>query len=176
MNLEEKTLIENTLYHGKILDLNVDTVLLPNGKEAKREKVVHHGGVVVAPLTDDGRLVFVRQFRYAYNELLLELPAGKLEKGEDAFEAGVRELKEEIGAEADEYIDLGVFYPSPGYTNEVIHLYAAKGLRYTGQNLDDDEFLEVVVLPFEDAVKMVMDGEIKDGKTQALILKLKCSM
>lgn len=172
MNLTEKTVKENVVFEGKIITVNRDDIELPNGGSAKREIVYHNGGVCVAPITADNKLIFVRQFRYAYREVLLELPAGKLEKGEDAFEAGVRELEEETGCVAEKYYDLGKLYPSPGYTAEVIHLYAAKDLRKTQMHLDEDEFLEVEEIPIEKAVKMVMDGEIRDSKTQVIVLKI----
>ncbi len=172
MELIEKTIKENVVFSGRIITVRQDLALLPNGKEATREVVAHSGGVCVAPLTENGELIFVRQFRYPYAEVLLELPAGKLEKGEDPLEAGKRELEEETGNVAAKYIDMGKFYPSPGYCGEVIHLYAALGLSKTRMHLDEDEFLEPELIPLGEAVKMVMSGEIRDGKTQALILKL----
>ncbi len=173
MKTEEKTLKENTIYSGRILNLRVDTALLPNGEQATREFVVHNGGVTVAAMNSDDELVFVRQFRYPYMAEVLELPAGKLELGEDPFEAGKRELREEAGVTADEYLDLGTFYPSPGYTSEIIYLYAATGLHSTEQDLDEDEFLNVEWIKLDKAVEMIMSGEITDGKTIAAVLKLK---
>ncbi|MGN0635636.1 MAG: NUDIX hydrolase [Acutalibacteraceae bacterium] len=171
MELFEKTLKQEYKYEGKILNLRVDKAELPNGRECTREVVEHNGGVTVAALTDENELLFVRQFRYPYGEVVLELPAGKLEKGEDPFAAGVRELEEETGAVASKYIDLGKFYPSPGYCGEVIHLYGATGLSFTSQNLDADEFLNVEKIPLSKAVEMVLNNEIPDGKTQAAVLK-----
>ena len=172
MELIEKTLKENIVFEGKIITVARDDILLPNGKTAFREIVKHTGGVCIAPITDDGEFIFVRQFRYAYKEVLPELPAGKLEKGEEPLEAGKRELEEETGFVADRYTDLGKFYPSPGYCGETIYLYAATGLRSTRMHLDEDEFLEVERIPCEKALEMVMSGEIKDGKTQAIVLKV----
>ena len=172
MELEEKTVNKNYIYKGKILNLRRDDAVLPNGKPCVREIVEHAGGVTVAALTDDDKLIFVRQFRYPYMKVLLELPAGKLEKGEDPLESGKRELLEETGCTAEEYISLGEFYPSCGYTDEVIYLYLAKGLKFGAQSLDEDEFLNVEKIPLEKAVKMVMSNEIKDGKTQTAILKV----
>lgn len=171
MKLEEKTLKENVIFSGKIITVNCDEALLPNGKTSKREVVYHHGGVCVVPLTKNGELLFVKQFRYPYREVVLELPAGKLEKNENPYEAGLRELGEEVGVTTDEMISLGKFYPTPGYCSEIIHIYLAENLTVTGQHLDDDEFLDVEKIPLEKALKMVMSGEIVDGKTQTAILK-----
>lgn len=172
MDTREVTVLKNTIYQGKILNLRVDVAGLPNGKEAPREFVEHNGGVTVAALTDDAKLIFVRQFRYPYMEEVLELPAGKLEKGEDPLEAGKRELREEAGVTAEQYINLGEFYPSPGYTNEIIYLYGARNLTQVEQELDEDEFLNVEYISLDKAVDMVLSNEIKDGKTQAAVLKL----
>lgn len=171
-NLIEKTVKANTVYTGRIINVRCDDASLPNGKPCTREVVEHNGGVCIAPLTAGGELIFVRQFRYPYMEVILELPAGKLEKGEDPFEAGKRELEEETGNVADNYYNLGKYYPSPGYCGETIYLYAANGLKKTTMNLDEDEFLEVLKIPVDKAVKMVLDNEITDGKTQVLILKV----
>lgn len=173
MKLEEKTLSEKYIYNGRIINLRVDEVLLPNGNEAKREVVEHNGGVCVAPLTEDNCLLFVRQFRYPYKEVVLELPAGKLEKGEDAYSAGLRELTEETGAYADgDMVDMGKLYPSPGYCGETIHMYMARVKKIGETHFDDDEFLEPEKISVSKAADMVMSGEIKDAKTQALVLKL----
>ena len=173
MDMTEKTLSAERKYHGRILDLYVDAVELPGGRPGQREYVKHPGGVCVAPLTEDGALLFVRQFRYPYGRVLLELPAGKLTPGEDPLACGRRELKEETGATAAEYISLGTLYPSPGYTNEVIHLYAARGLTMGDACPDEDEFLEPEKIPLEEAVRMVLEGEIADAKTIALVLKIR---
>ncbi len=172
MDTREVTVFKNTIFRGKIINLRVDIAGLPNGKEAVREVVEHSGGVTVAALTDDMELIFVRQFRYPYMEEVLELPAGKLEKGENPLEAGKRELREEAGVIAEQYLNLGEFYPTPGYTNEIIYLYGARGLTEVAQNLDEDEFLNVERIPLTKAVDMVLNNEIKDGKTQAAVLKL----
>ncbi len=173
MDLTEKPIKQEYIYKGKILNIRVDDALLPDGGSAKREVVEHNGGVMIAPLDDDYNLYFVEQFRYPYMEIVTELPAGKLEKGEEALSAGMRELKEETGATADNITSLGKLYPSPGYTSEIIYLYLARGLSFGEQELDFDEFLEIKKIHLDKAVKMVMDGEIPDSKTQVAILKIK---
>ena len=174
MNLNEQPLSADYKYRGRIINLRVDTALLPNGSSATREVVEHPGGVCVAALTEDGCLLFVRQFRYPYQKVPLQPPAGKLEPGEDPLEAGKRELREETGAEAARYESLGELYPSPGYCGEIIHLYAATGLTFGQMSPDEDEFLEVEKIPLEEAARMVLDNEIADAKTQAAVLKVYC--
>lgn len=172
MDLTEKQLKAEYIFKGKIFNIRVDEALMPNGKTAVREVVEHNGGVMIAPMDEEGNLYFVEQFRYPYFEVVTELPAGKLEKGEDPYAAGVRELKEETGATADKIISLGKLYPSPGYCGEIIHLYLATGLSFGEQNPDDDEFLEVKKIHISKAVEMVMNGELPDSKTQVGILKI----
>lgn len=174
MNLEEKQLNFNYKFKGRIINLRQDTALLPDGNTATREVIEHPGGVCVAALTDQDELLFVRQWRYPYGETTLEIPAGKRDKsGEDPLECGKRELKEETGATAENYIDLCPLYPSPGYVNEIIWCYLATGLTFGEQDTDDDEFLDVLRIPLEKAVQMVLTGEIKDAKTQIAVLKVK---
>lgn len=171
MDFTEKPLKQDYLYRGKIVNLRVDNAELPDGTTALREVVEHPGGVCVAALTEKEELLFVEQFRYPYMETVLELPAGKLEYGEDPFEAGKRELLEETGAAAENYRDLGKLYPTPGYCGEIIHMYLAENLTFSEQHLDEDEFLEVRRIPLEEAFQMVMRNEIRDSKTQVGILK-----
>ncbi len=171
MELHEKRTGGETLYEGKIIDLVKDTVQLPNGADAIREVVIHHGGVCVAAITENEEVFLVSQFRYPNGKVLLEVPAGKLEKGEIPFEAIKRELREEVGASAENFYFMGEFNPTPAYCSEIIYLYAATGLTFGEQDLDEDEFLNVEKMPLEDAVKKVLSGEITDGKTQALLLK-----
>lgn len=174
MNLEEKQLTSEYIYNGKIIKLRRDTALLPNGKTSTREVIEHNGGVCVAALTDSDEVLFVRQFRYPYMEIVTEIPAGKRDgANEDPIACGKRELKEETGAEAESFIPLGKLYPSPGYCGEVIWMFAATGLSYGEQHPDDDEFLSVEKIPLEKAVQMILSGEITDAKTQAAVLKLK---
>lgn len=174
MNLEEKFVRNIKTHKGRIFTFRSDEVLCPNGKLALRDVVDHNGGVCIAPVTDEGELIFIRQFRYSYEEVLIELPAGKLEIGEnaDVEAAGRRELEEEVGAVAGKMTDFGVFYPTCGYCNEKIYLFVATDLTFTEQHLDEDEFVEVVRFSLDEAVKMVMDGTIVDGKSIALIMKL----
>ena len=171
MDFTEKPLKQDYLYRGKIVNLRVDNAELPNGTTALREVIEHPGGVCVAALTAKEELLFVEQFRYPYMETVLELPAGKLEYGEDPFEAGKRELLEETGAAAENYRDLGKLYPTPGYCGEIIHMYLAENLTFSEQHLDEDEFLEVRRIPLAEAFQMVMRNEIRDSKTQVGILK-----
>ena len=171
MDFTEKPLKQDYLYRGKIVNLRVDNAELPDGTTALREVIEHPGGVCVAALTEKEELLFVEQFRYPYMETVLELPAGKLEYGEDPFEAGQRELLEETGAAAKNYRDLGKLYPTPGYCGEIIHMYLAENLTFSEQHLDEDEFLEVCRIPLEEAFQMVMRNEIRDSKTQVGILK-----
>ena len=175
MNLEEKTVKTNLIFSGRVINLRNDIALLPDGNTAGREVVEHPGGVCVAAIDDEDNILLVKQFRYPYKEILLEIPAGKRDKegDSDPLTCGKRELKEETGAVAKEYISLGELYPTPGYCNEVIYMFAAKNLTFGEQCTDEDEFLDVVKLPFEEVVEMVLSGEIKDAKTQAAILKLK---
>ena len=174
MDLTEKPITQEYKFKGKIVNLRLDEALMPNGKTAMREVVEHNGGVMVAPLDSEYNLYFVKQFRYPYMEVVTELPAGKLEKGEDPFEAGKRELKEETGAVAQKYTSLGKLYPTPGYCGEIIHMYLAENLSFGEQNPDEDEFLEIYKISLEDAYKMVMNNEIKDSKTQTAVLKIYC--
>ncbi len=174
MNLIEKPLSSETLYEGKVIRLRRDTALLPNGSTATREVIDHNGGVCIAALTDQKELLFVQQFRYPYLQVISEIPAGKRDSAdEDPLTCGKRELQEETGATADRWIPLGTLYPSPGYCGEIIWMYAAVGLHFGTQALDDDEFLQVKKIPLEKAVEMVLSGEITDAKTQTAVLKVK---
>ncbi len=172
MSFTEKTLNEKEIFDGKIIRVHLDDVELSDGTKTFREVVEHSGGVCVAALTEDDELLMVRQFRYPFHRELLEVPAGKLEVGEDPLEAGKRELEEECGIVADNVIPLGEIYPTVAYCSEIIRMYAATGLRKTHQHLDEGEFLGVEKVKFNEALSMVMKGEIRDAKTVAAILKL----
>ena len=174
MNLEEKQLKSEYLYKGKIINLRRDEALLPNGNTAGREVIEHPGGVCVAALTDNDEVLTVKQFRYPYSEVILEIPAGKRDHtGENPLECGFRELKEETGATAENFFFLGELYPSPGYVGEIIWMYGATGLTFGETCPDEDEFLDVEKIPLQEFVERIMSGEIKDAKTQAAVLKLK---
>lgn len=164
MALIEKTLSKNYIYEGKILSLRVDDALLPNGEPCKREIVEHSGGAC-ALYVENGKILFVKQYRYAYKEEVYELPAGKLEKGEAPYLTALRELEEEAGIQAKEAKLLFTVYPTPGYTNEKIYIYRAFGGVKTKQNLDAGEFLKVEWMPIDKVKTMLKKGEIKDGKT-----------
>lgn len=167
----ETTLTSKELYNGKIIRVTLDTVGLENGGTSLREVVHHRGGACVLAVTPDDEIYMVRQFRYAFGQELWELPAGKLEAGEDPRAAALRELGEECGVTADSFEDFGAVYPTVGYCTEVIYLYLARGLHAARQHLDDDEFLDVYKIPFQKAYQMVLNGEIKDSKSVAGILK-----
>lgn len=171
MVLKEKTLEVKEIFKGKVIELTHEKVELENGHQAMRELIHHNGGVCVVPVDDEGCVYMVKQFRYPFKDVLLEIPAGKLEKGEDHRECGIRELKEEIGAEAQSVNYLGCIYPTVAYDTEVIHMYLARGLSFGEQHLDEGEFIDVVKMPLEQAYEMVMNNEIPDAKTQTAILK-----
>lgn len=171
-HLKEEKLRSEEIYRGRILNVSCDTVLLENGTEALREVVHHPGGSCVVPLTSDGCVLMVRQFRYPHHTETLEVPAGKLEYGEEPLQCAVRELKEEVGGEAETLESLGALFPTPAYDEEVIYMYLARAVNETHmQALDTDEFLDVVRLPLAEAVQMVMDDRIRDAKTQIALLK-----
>jgi len=172
MELFEKTVKETEIFKGHIISVHVDDIVLEDGRPAKREVVDHSGGVSVAVLSEDDQLFFVKQFRYPYKEVLLELPAGKLEKGEDPFEAAKREQYEETGTTGKSYVSLGELYPTPGYCGEIIRLWACRAETVGEASPDEGEFIETVKIPVDKAVEMVLSGEIKDAKTQVGILKV----
>lgn len=171
MHLQEKTLSSKVMYEGVIFTITADTAELENGSTARRDVLHHSGGVCVIPVTEDNQIFLVNQFRYPFGTVTTEVPAGKLNKGEDHSQCGKRELLEETGYSCSEYIYLGEMYPTPAYNSEITHIYLAKGLEFSSQNLDPDEFLDVVKMPLSKAVELVMDGTFKDGKTQIAILK-----
>ena len=172
-NLIETQLSSRDIFEGKILHVKLDTVQLPNGAEATREIIRHVGAVCVLPLTADGKVVVERQFRYPMNEVITEIPAGKLDSpDEDPFEAIKRELREETGATADKWTCLGPFYPAAAYSDERIWMYLAEDLHFGQQDLDKDEFLDVTLVPLEELVEQVMAGQIPDAKTQTAVMRV----
>lgn len=171
MELYEKTLSSRLVYDGGLLKVYYDTVELINGKTAWREVIRHPGAVVVVPIDNEGNIHLVRQYRYPYGKVVLEVPAGKLEYGEEPFLAAQRELSEEIGAEAERWVELGEMLPTPGFCDELQHVYLAEGLTFGDIHPDEDEFLEPVVMPLEEAVAMAVDGRLEDSKTVAAILR-----
>ena len=168
----EKKLKSNLIYDGKIIKLYNDDVVCDGDKKSTREYVVHPGGACILPIIND-EIIFIKQYRYAYQKDILELPAGKLEKGEDPKDAAKRELEEETGYIAGELIPLGSVYPSVGYTDEVIHLFLGRNLTRGKQHFDYDENIDVVRIKIDDALDMISRDEIKDAKTVIAILKYK---
>lgn len=171
MELFEKKLTSKQIFDGKVVKLFVDTVELPNGETATREIVRHPGAVCVVPVTNDGEVVMVKQFRYPFEEIMLEIPAGKLEPGEDPLEAVKRELEEESGAVAGKIEHIGQLYTTVAIFDEKIQIYLATDLTFVNAHPDQDEFLETTKIPLKTLVDMVMNGEIPDAKTQIAILK-----
>lgn len=172
MHLDEKTISSELAYQAKIFRVTKDTAQLENGAEVRRDVVHHSGGVCVVPLTDKNTVLMVKQYRYPMHEITLEIPAGKLEPNEEPSECGLRELREEAGRTCGKYTSLGKLYPTPAYDTETIYMYLAEELSAPEeQNLDEGEFLDVIEIPLEEAVQMVMDNKIPDAKTQLALLK-----
>ena len=170
MVYEEKTISSEILYKGKILNLRKDKIFAVGEQISHREIIEHNGGVALAAITDEGKMVLVRQFRKAAEKVILEVPAGKIDPGEDPFHSAVRELKEETGYTAEKIEHLTSFYSSVGYSEEIIHLYMATGLTPGETEFDSNEALEILEYDLDSLKKMVLDGKIEDGKTIAAIL------
>lgn len=164
-DLTEHELSSKQVYRGRLLDVREDRVVLPNGKEATREYIVHPGAVVVVPLLDNGDVLMVRQFRYPVRREFLELPAGKIDSGEDTLVCGQRELLEETGFVADTWSMLTTIHPCIGYSDERILVYLARGLSEQGHRRDEDEFLDNVHMPLEQAMDWLREGRLSDVKT-----------
>lgn len=170
--LEETQLSSTPIFDGKVLHVRLDEVTLPNGVLSTREYCHHNGAVCVIPLTDEGEVICVRQYRYPFHEDLLEIPAGKLDSPEeDPNDAVRRELREETGAVAKKIIYLGKYYPSPAILDECIYMYLATGLDFGDTEFDDDEFIESVRVPLSKLVELTLEGKIRDGKTQIAALR-----
>jgi len=172
--LMEETVSSEEIYDGKVVHLYKDVVRLINGKTAVREVIRHVGAVAIVAMTDEGEALMVRQYRYPFGRALLEVPAGKLDPGEPPEDCARRELSEETGAAAETLTYIGDFYPSVAYLDENIRLFVAKGLTFGDAHTDEDEFLNLEKIPLKTLVQMVLRGEIRDGKTQAAILKVWC--
>ncbi|WP_339249898.1 NUDIX hydrolase [Sporosarcina sp. FSL W8-0480] len=172
---KEKTVASDVLFEGKVISLRVEEVELPDGKRAKRELVGHPGAVAVIAITDDKKLVLVEQYRKALNRSIIEIPAGKIEPGEDIEVTALRELEEETGYGANQFEYLQSFATSPGFANEIIHIYVAQGLYKIDKPAqgDEDEFINIIESTLEEAEQMVLDERIFDAKTAFAILYAK---
>ncbi len=172
-DFEEKTAAVKEIYDGRVVKLRVEDIILPDGKPAKRELIKHPGGAGMVAVDEDMNVLTVRQYRIAARSMMLEIPAGKLEYGEDPKFCAERELVEETGYKAGRVVPLGSYYATPGYCEEVLHLYLGTDLTWQGQKLDEGEFLNVEKYPLDYLYKMVMDNKINDAKTAIAILKAK---
>jgi ADP-ribose pyrophosphatase len=170
VNLEEHTIRSEVIASGGMLTVKRDQVRLPNGHQSQREFVLHPGAVVVVPLLDNGNIIFERQFRYPLHQVFIELPAGKIDPNEAILTTGQRELLEETGYTANQWVKLGLQHPCIGYSNEVIHMYLARGLTLGQHQRDLDEALEVFEMSLSQCMQMILDGEITDGKTIVAML------
>lgn len=157
-------------YQGRAFKMRKDTLKLPDGRETVYDIVDHPGAVTIIPVDDEGNVYFIRQFRPATGEIMLELPAGTLEKGEDPIDCARREIQEETGMSAREFIPLGGVWLAPGYSTEYLHFFLAKGLFESAQPGDEDEYIAVEIIPLDQALEMARNGQIKDGKSLAGLL------
>lgn len=173
MDFTEKTTAVTEIFNGKVIKVRVEDILRPDGVPAKRELIGHPGGVGIIAVTKERTVPTVTQYRIAARSLMLEIPAGKLEYGENPLECGLRELEEEVGYKAEEVVHLGEYYATPGYCEEKINIYLATKLTKTAQNLDDGEFLQVEHIPLDNLYDMAMNNEIHDMKTALAIMKAK---
>ena len=171
-DLYEETLSSDLKFHGRVFDTIVKKVKLADGSVSTREIVKHNGGACILPVDDENNCYMVRQFRSPFEEIMLEVPAGKIEPGEDPKVCAIRELHEETGYEAEEIIDLGCMICSPGYDSEKIYLYGARKLNFIGEKHDEGEFLHCEKFPLKTLLEMAERGEIKDSKTQICIFKM----
>ncbi|HTD89984.1 MAG TPA: NUDIX hydrolase [Burkholderiales bacterium] len=163
-DMSEQQLHSQTVFHGKLLHVKSDTVRLPNGHQSTREYILHPGASMIIALCDDDTIVLERQYRYPLNRHFIELPAGKIDPGEDPLDTAKRELREECGYVANAWRHLTTLHPSIGYANERIELYLARGLTQAGHQRDEDEFLEVLHVPVANALAWIRDGHITEAK------------
>ncbi len=170
MNYYEKTTRTEPIHKGVIFDIERLTIELPNGKTAYRDVIRHSGASVVVPITEDGHVILVKQYRKPIEEVSLELPAGKLDEGEDPVRCAARELKEETGYNADRFIKILTLYPAPAYSDEVLHVFVATNLSKGEASPDEDEVIQAFKYKLDDVIKMIHDGTIKDSKTVSGIL------
>ncbi len=171
-DFEEKQKSSRLIFDGKVLHLYFDEIYLPDGREAFREYCRHIGAVCVVPITDEGEVICVRQYRYPLADVILEIPAGKLDsKDENPTDAVTRELREETGAVCKRLTYMGKYYSSPAILDECIYMYMAEGLEFGDTEFDEDEFIEMVKIPIDELVGMIMRGEVVDGKTQAAVMR-----
>lgn len=170
MKFREKTINSELIFDGRVVKLYKDSVELSTGQKTFREVVKHSGGVVILAFKED-KILLVKQFRYPMKEVMLELPAGKLEQGEDPFEAAKRELEEETGYCANKWTDLGYVYTSPGYSDEKLYLYKAEDLEFTHCHPDEGEIIQAFEYKYDDVLKMIDNGQINDAKTLCALLR-----
>jgi len=164
-DFEEKKVSSKKIFEGKIIKLFFDKVMLPNKKFATREKVWHPGAVAVVPLTSENEIILIKQYRYPVEEVLIEIPAGKLDKNEDPVDCAKRELQEEVGAVGGNMVHLTSFHTTPGFSNEFLHLYLAINFEKKENNPDEDEFLQILSVPVKECIGWVLEGKIKDAKS-----------
>jgi len=173
MEFYEKQIETKTLYEGIIVNVRRDIALMRNGARVQREVVEHPGGVGIVPVTGDNKVLMVRQYRYPMEEELLEIPAGKLDHGEDPLECAIRELSEETGCTAGQYVDLGAMYPSPGFCKETLYIYLALDLQSGKMHLDENELLSVEAVDIDVLIEKIMSNQLPDAKTVIGVLKAK---
>ncbi len=165
MDMKEKMLNRKVIFEGKVIKVYHDEVLCPNGNLSKREIINHNGGSSIIGITNENKILLIKQYRYAYDEVIYEIPAGKIELGEDPLVCAKRELEEETGYFAENIEYMQTIYPTCGYSNEKIYIYYAYNLTKTKQHFDDDEIIEVYEFSFDEALELIKSGEIKDAKT-----------